>query len=114
MTGIRVAIAMALGAVLSAAAARAQALDGQALYRQNCRVCHGTAGKPSPQMMATYKKMPTLSDPAFLGVRSDDSLVAVLKNGSGKDMKSFKGKLSPEEMAAIVKYVRDLATSKTP
>jgi mono/diheme cytochrome c family protein len=114
MTGLRVAIALTFGGALGAANAVAQTPDGEALYRQNCRVCHGAAGTPSKQIKATYKKIPNIADPAFLGTRSDDSLVHVLTNGAGKDMKPFKGKLSPEEMVAIVKYVRGLASSKTP
>jgi mono/diheme cytochrome c family protein len=114
MTGLRVAVALAFGGALGAANAVAQTPDGEALYRQNCRVCHGAAGTPSRQMKAVYKKIPTLTDAAFLGARSDDSLVHVIANGAANDMKPFKGKLSPEEMVAIVKYVRGLAPSKTP
>ena len=114
MTGLRVAIVLVFGGALGAANAAAQTPDGQALYRQNCRVCHGTAGKPSQQMVAKYKKIVTLSDTAFLQARSDDSLLAILTNGAGKDMKPWKGKLSREEMAAIVRYLRGLAPPNTP
>ena len=110
MTGLRLGmLAMALGA----ATAAAQAPDGAALYRQNCRACHGTAGTPSAQIRVVYKRIPSLADPAFQAARSDDSLVAVVTNGVGKDMKPFKGKLSHEETVAVVKYVRGLAASKS-
>jgi mono/diheme cytochrome c family protein len=113
MPGLRVAIALAVGGALGAANAAAQTPDGQALYRQNCRACHGGAGRPSSQMVAQFKNIPIISDPAFLHARSDDSLVASISNG-GKDMKPFKGKLSREEMLAIVRYLRGLAPAKTP
>ena len=85
----------------------AQAPDGQALYREHCKECHGAAGRPPKTAVAKYKDVKTF-DAAFFTGRSDDSLIAVLKRGvkDGKEMKSFKEKLSPEEMAAVVKYVR--------
>jgi mono/diheme cytochrome c family protein len=113
MTGLRVAIVLAFGGALGAANAAAQTPDGQALYRQSCRVCHGAAGKPSSQTVAKFKNIPIMSDPAFLQARSDDSLFASISNG-GKNMKPFKGKLSREEMVAIVRFLRGWAPSKTP
>lgn len=85
----------------------AQAPDGAALYREHCKECHGAAGRPTKQALGKYKDIKAF-DVAFLGARSDDSLVAVLKHGAkdGKEMKSFKEKLSADEMAAVVKYVR--------
>lgn len=55
--------------------------------------------------MAKALAIPTF-DAALLGKVSQDSMLAVLKNGSGKNMKSFKDKLSAEQMAAVIKYVR--------
>ena len=97
------------GLVLALAPARAaaQGPDGQALYREHCRTCHGVSGKPTKSATTQYKKIPTL-DLAFLAARSDDSLVAVLTKGVGKDMKSFKEKLTPEEMRAVAQYLRTL------
>lgn len=93
--------------VCAAPALAAQAPDGQALYREHCKECHGAAGRPPKTAVAKYKDVKTF-DAAFFTGRSDDSIVAVLKRGvkDGKEMKSFKDKLSPEEMAAVVKYVR--------
>lgn len=85
----------------------AQEPDGAALYREHCKECHGAAGRPTKQAQGKYEDIKAL-DATFLAARSDDSLLAVLKHGvkGGKEMKSFKEKLSPEEMAAVVKYVR--------
>jgi mono/diheme cytochrome c family protein len=83
--------------------------DGKALYLNNCRKCHGATGEPSAQMRKKYKDIKTLADPDMMSKVSDDSMVAVMTNGSGKDMKSFKEKLTPTEMAAVAKYVRTLA-----
>jgi mono/diheme cytochrome c family protein len=55
------------------------------------------------KMMAT---LPTLNA-TFMASRSDDSVVKVLTKGTAK-MKPFKDKLTPEEMAAVAKYLREL------
>ncbi len=85
----------------------AQAPDGQALYREHCKECHGAAGRPTKTALSKYKDIKAI-DAAFLAGRSDDSVVAVLKHGvkDGKEMKSFKEKLTPEEMVAVAKYVK--------
>lgn len=91
----------------AASTLRAQAPDGAALYREHCKECHGAAGRPTKQALGKYKDIKAF-DAAFLAARSDDSVLAVLKHGvkDGKEMKSFKEKLSADEMAAVVKYVR--------
>ena len=99
--------------VACAAGARrlhAQAPDGKALYEENCRKCHGVRGTPPKTMKEKFPKIVTF-DEAFIQKRTDDSVVKILTKGVGKaeDMKSFKEKLSPEEMAAVAKYVRELA-----
>ncbi len=99
-------LGLACATALGAAPIAAQAPDGQAIYREECRNCHGAAGKPTQRALTQYKKIPTL-DATFLATRSQDSIVAVLHHGLGKDMKSFKDKLSPEEIAAVARYVRE-------
>lgn len=85
----------------------AQGPDGAALYREHCKECHGAAGRPTKTAVGKYKDIKTL-DAELLKTRSDDSLLAILRHGAkdAKEMKSFKDKLSPEEMTAVVKYVR--------
>src|SRR5574341_368316 len=94
-----------VGLALRAAPGAAQAPDGQALYQQNCRACHGARGVPPERLRAVYKTLPTF-DSAFVAARSDDSLVAVVQNGAGRNMRGFKEKRSKEETLAIVRYLR--------
>jgi mono/diheme cytochrome c family protein len=107
----------ALFVVLTVGARRAhaQAPDGKALYEENCRKCHGVRGTPPKTMKEKFPKIATF-DAAFIEKRSDDSVVKVLGKGVGKaeDMKSFKDKMSAAEMAAVAKYVRELATRSSP
>lgn len=83
--------------------------QGKALYRENCKVCHGVLGTPTKQAIKKYEKIPNLTDSAFLASRSDDSVVVVLTKGVGRDMKSFSDKLTVDEMHAVAKYIRTLA-----
>jgi len=98
------------GALASAAA---QAPDGKALYDENCRKCHGVIGTPPKNMKAKYPKIATFNA-EFIAKRSDDSVVKVLMSGKSEDMKSFKDRLSPDEMKAVAKYVRELAEKPRP
>ena len=107
---IALVVGVALGLTAGAAAAAAQAPDGEALYRQQCRACHGTTGVPLQRMMTLYKTLRAF-DSTFLAGRSEDSVVAVLQHGAGRDMKSYKDKLTPEQMRAVAKYVRTFATA---
>lgn len=93
--------------------ASAQAPDGAALYRQNCRSCHGLRGVPPKRMVAIYPALKSLADSAYLRGRSADSIAAVLRRGAGRDMKSFADRLSPDEIAAIAKFVKTLASDST-
>ena len=107
-TLLAAAVILALG--LGSSNALAQAPDGAALYRQNCRSCHGLKGTPPQRMVAIYPGLKDMGDSAFLRARSVDSIVAVLRNGAGRDMKSFANRLSPAEIAAVAKFVKTLAS----
>jgi mono/diheme cytochrome c family protein len=89
----------------------AQEPDGKTLYQAQCKKCHGVLGTPPKTMKAKYKKIATF-DADFISNRSNDSIIVVLKKGKGDDMKTFKEKLTPEEMAAVAAYVRELATKE--
>ena len=83
--------------------------DGKAIYDENCKKCHGVIGNPPKTMKAKYPKIATFNA-EFIAERTDDSVVKILNKGKGEDMKSFKEKLTPAEMAAVAKYVRQLAS----
>ena len=106
MRSVLIAVGLTSVSALCAPTISAQAPDGHAIYHDECRTCHGAAGKPTQRAVSQYKNMPTW-DAAFLAKRSVDSIVAVLNHGVGKDMKSFKDKLSPDEIAAVAKYVKE-------
>lgn len=115
--------AVAAGAVLglclwassvAAQAAAASEPDGAALYRQNCKSCHGAKGVPPARMVTLYPTLKTLADSAEQARLTEQAIIAVLQHGKGKDMKPFTDKLSAAEMAAVAKFVKSLASPAAP
>jgi mono/diheme cytochrome c family protein len=88
---------------------QAQGTPGRGLYLTNCRSCHGVLGVPTKLSARQYATIPNLADPAFWAGRSVDSVVVVLRNGVGRDMKSFSDKLTADEIRAVALYARSLA-----
>ncbi len=86
-----------------------QLTEGRSLYLENCRACHGVLGAPTKQAAKKYPKIPDLTDATFWSARTDDSVMVVLRKGTGRDMKAFDGKLSESEMLAVTRYARTLA-----
>ncbi len=83
--------------------------DGKELYLATCKQCHGVIGAPTKAAQSKYEHIASFTDPAFFATRSEDSVVTVLKNGKGRDMKSFTDKMSESEMHAVAQYIRTLA-----
>jgi len=81
---------------------------GKTVYDANCKKCHGATGTPVAPMKKKYDKLAAF-DAAFFAKRSDDSIVTVLTNGKNDNMKSFKDKLSADEMKAVAAYIRTFA-----
>jgi mono/diheme cytochrome c family protein len=95
----------------SAALAQApgnDAAETKVLYDKQCRSCHGTKGVPAAAMKRLMPALPVL-DKTFLEKRTDEAIVAVLKDGKGT-MKPFADKLTAEQMAALARYIRKLST----
>lgn len=82
--------------------------DGKAIFETHCRKCHGASGTPSAAMKKLLPELP-LWDAKFFAQRTDDSIVRILVNGKGKNMKALRNVLTPDEMVAVAKYIRTLA-----
>ncbi len=90
MKRIAVVLALALGL---AGAARAE--DAKTLFGQKCAPCHGPDGKA--------KRMGA-SDISGLKI-PEAEIAKIVANGKGK-MQPYKGKLSPEQIDGLAKYVK--------
>ncbi len=92
------------GVVAASAAAPAEAApapamaDGKALFEQNCASCHQPDGRGMPPTFPALAGNAKLADAAYV-------IKTVLFGKPGTAMPPFK-KLSDEEIAAIVSYVR--------
>jgi mono/diheme cytochrome c family protein len=109
-------VSLALLAVLAGGASRvaAQATgDAKTIYEDNCRKCHGVRGTPPKTMKEKFPKIATF-DSAFIAQHSADSIVKVLTKGKNEDMKSFKDKMSGDQMMDVAKYVRELGSKSHP
>ena len=102
------ALLVSATAVVAQVPAATPAPDGAALYRQNCRSCHGARGVAPERMRGIYPTLKSIGDSAYLARTPVDSIVAVLQHGKGKDMRSFADRLSPAEMRAVAEFVKSL------
>lgn len=91
----RIAVVLAFAAVATVA----RADEGATVYAQKCAMCHGKDGKGAPVgLKMGAKDLTTLK----LG---EGEIEKVVESGKGK-MTPFKGKLSPEQIKAVSKYVK--------
>jgi cytochrome c6 len=88
-----------IAAVALSFAAPALAVDAAALFASKCAACHGKDGTGSP----VGKKMGAKD--LTKDKDSQAEIAATITNGKGK-MTAFKGKLTPEEIDALAKYVK--------
>ena len=80
------------------------AVDAGATYTAKCAKCHGPDGKG----VEKYKKqgVKDFTDAKWQKSRTDAQFTASITNGKGDVMPAFKGKISPDEIKALVAHVR--------
>ena len=78
--------------------------DAQDIYKAKCQMCHG----PNGETTAVGKSMGArpFSDPDVVKM-SDADLASITSDGK-KKMPAYKGKLTGDQINALVKYVRGL------
>lgn len=83
------------------------------LWRSKCKGCHGRDGRAHTRMGRTHH-MQDLTSARFQRKVTDAQLRQVIENGSPKDkkMKAFKGRLTPEEIRSLVRFIRALKPSQ--
>lgn len=80
--------------------------DGDVIFRKNCADCHGKDGR-AKTVKAKFNHARNLADPAWQAVISDEHIYESILHGKEK-MPAFGKKLSADEVAALVTYVRML------
>jgi mono/diheme cytochrome c family protein len=84
---------------------RTFAADAAADYKAKCASCHGAEGKGETAFGKAMKVKDLASDE--LQKQSDAELTSIITKGK-KPMPGYEGKLTPEQIAGIVKYIRAL------
>jgi mono/diheme cytochrome c family protein len=97
--------------LLAASAMSVRAADAKALWVANCTPCHGPTGNGDTKMGKTLGAA-DLTDAKKQASFTDAQATTAIKDGvkqNGKTaMKAFGGKLSDDDVKALVAYVRTL------
>jgi cytochrome c6 len=97
--------------LLIAAPLAVRAADAKTNWANNCAQCHGASGKGDTKMGKMLNAM-DLTDPkkqaSFTDAKATEAIKNGVKQGGKTTMKAFAGKLSDDEIRALVAYVRTL------
>ena len=108
MTVRRTRLVLTVAALtLLAASSRAADPDAAKIFAKTCALCHGETGQPNE----TFAKMGVRSfkDAEWKKATPDAQLEKSIKEGKkGTLMASFEKQFTPEEIKALVAYVRKL------
>lgn len=86
--------------------ASAFAADAAEIFKSKCSSCHGEDGKAQTKM-GQKEKIPDFTTEKFQSGLTDDKIKDVITNGvPDTKMKAFSGKLTADEIATLVKFVR--------
>lgn len=87
-----------------------ETLDGKGLYEVHCLRCHGTEGRgDGPQARALSDSPANFQSPT-VKMKSDAQWLTTIDFGrGGTPMHSLYGRLTEQEMRAVVAYVRKLS-----
>jgi mono/diheme cytochrome c family protein len=96
-------IRMVLLALLVPSAALAA--NGAAMFNQSCAACHGKDGSGSTPVGKALK-VHDLRAPE-VQKKSDAELAKQIRDGKGS-MPAFKGKISEDDITALVAHIREL------
>jgi mono/diheme cytochrome c family protein len=97
--------------VLIAGSMSARAADVKTNWANNCAQCHGADGKAGTKM-GKMLNAKDLTDPKvqaeFTDAKATQSIKEGVKQNGKTTMKAFGGKLTDDEIKALVAYVRTL------
>jgi len=107
---MKITVILTVG-VLIASGMSLRAADAKASWDAKCAMCHGKTGNGDTKMGKTLNAM-DLTDAKKQAAFSDAQATAAIKDGikqNGKQaMPAFGGKLSADDIKALVAYVRTL------
>lgn len=106
---VRISFLLALAAsVLSLAGARAEEDDlGQDVYNSRCASCHGRDGKARTDIGRKLKAKDLTQATTWQGLTDNAIEKQILAGTPDKSMPPYQGRLSAEELAAVIKYLHE-------
>ncbi len=88
--------------------------DGQAIYKNNCIRCHGINGEGNGPDAKTLTVPPANFQSAESKMKSEHDLhSAVVWGLAFSPMHKWFDKLTPQEMRAVIQYIRHIAPFQT-
>ena len=91
------------------ATVRAESTDPAAAFKTNCAACHGADGRGQGPIGKALHVKDLGSDE--VQSQSDQELKKIIADGKGK-MPAYKSKLSDDDIAALVTFIRTLRSPK--
>jgi mono/diheme cytochrome c family protein len=85
-----------------------QKLDAAGIYATNCLACHGVDGTGNTMRVA-LATLPDFTSAAWQKTQTDANFTSRIENGKAPMMPPFKGKLTTDQIQALLIYVRAFA-----
>ena len=86
--------------------------DGKKIYSTNCMICHQESGKGGKVTVEGKQLEPDDLTNAKMKAKSDEKLTGYIVDGAPDDgMPAFKGKLTDDQIKAVVQHLRSLQGS---
>ena len=82
---------------------------GAAIFQELCIVCHGPDGRAQTETGTKVGAADLTAD--AVQQQGDSQLSKIIQDGKGK-MPAFEGKLTDDEIRAVIAYIRQLAKKK--
>lgn len=111
---IALAVVIATSSWLSAQELGGSPDSGEAIYKAQCLRCHGKYGDGKGPDAAALVVGPPDFHSALFRDKSDFELLVAISNGVlFSPMHSWRGRLTDEEMADVIHYIRALAPERS-
>lgn len=80
------------------------AADARTTFGAKCAICHAESGSGDSHF--AQSGIPDFTDPKWQARETDADLERVIRNGKGKFMPAWDGKLSDGEITALIRFIR--------
>jgi mono/diheme cytochrome c family protein len=83
--------------------------EGRTIYQRHCADCHGAEGRGDGRQATSLSPRPGNLISAQTSAKSDQELLKIISKGRPRTaMAGWADRLSPEEQAAVLSYIRSL------